>query len=179
MTDHRTSYVAFLRGINVGGHRKVPMAALRELVGEVFSDAVPKTYIASGNLVFETTCGPAETAALLSKNIHGRFGFEVPVYVLKHSDLAALIAACPWPEAAGNRVLAFLCLQLPKPNFARMEALRSGREAFANVGNTLWLHAPEGIGRSKLAAKVEALLGVEATARNLNTLRACLALKSA
>ncbi|WP_341365654.1 DUF1697 domain-containing protein [Yoonia sp. BS5-3] len=160
-----TKFVAFLRGINVGGHRKVPMADLREIC----PGTDVQTYIASGNVIFTATGNSADLADGLQAAIKDRFGFEVPVLVLEETQMRAVLSGNPFPMDAGKLVHAYLCYDSPQLDMAAVAALKADGEQIAVVDRTVWLYAPGGIGRSKLAAKLERLIGVEVTARNLNT----------
>lgn len=166
-----SNWVVFLRGINVGGHRKMPMADLRRLLVDTTSDPKARTYIASGNAVFEAEGTADVLAAALRTAIADAFGFDVPTLVLSEEEMRAILASCPCPGAKGNLAHAYLCYGPPLLDQSGIDALRAASETVAVVDNTVWLHAPDGIGRSKLAAKMEKLIGVEATARNLNTMR--------
>lgn len=159
-------FVAFLRGINVGGHRKVPMADLRA----VCPGTQVESYIASGNLIFAATGTAEEHSDVLMDRIKATFGFEVPVLVLAEKDIRAVLTDCPFPRDAGKLVHAFLCYDTPEVDQTGVAALKTATEEVAVIGKTVWLHAPDGMGRSKLAAKLERLIGVGATARNLNTI---------
>src|ERR1044072_5746840 len=89
-----TGYVALLRGINVGGHRKVPMAALRE-TAEALGLRKVRTYVASGNLVFESDKAAGTLETMLEQAIADRFGFAVDVVVRSAAQWAALADANP------------------------------------------------------------------------------------
>ncbi|WP_342075879.1 DUF1697 domain-containing protein [Yoonia sp. SS1-5] len=165
-----TQWVAFLRGINVGGHRKIPMASLRKIWAAQTGIGDVRSYIASGNLVF-TGQGPADDlAAGLQAVIADTFGFDVPVLVLSAKTMRDLVGSCPFAQAPGNRVHAYLCYTPPVVDWDGVRALQTASEDVAVIGNVVWLHVPDGIGRSKLAARLEHLIGVPATARNLNTI---------
>ena len=162
-------FVAFLRGINVGGHRKIPMADLRGLLTSITLDSNVQTYIASGNAVF-TAKGPAKSLSrAIAQGIKERFGFDVPVLVLTENEIKAALETYPFAPGAGKAALAYFCYDDPQIDQAGITALAAPTEEIAVVGRTVWLFAPDGIGRSKLAAKLERLIGVETTARNLNT----------
>ncbi len=163
-------FVAFLRGINVGGHRKIPMSDLRQLCVGITSDPDLRTYIASGNLVFDADGAAARWATSIAEGIRARFGFDVPVLVLTEAAMRAALAACPFPRDAGKLVHGYFCFEKPQLDRAGVDALITPTEAVSVQGQTVWLHAPDGIGRSKLAARMERLIGVEVTARNLNTI---------
>lgn len=166
-----TKYACFLRGINVGGHRKIPMADLRRLIVGKTSDICVRTYIASGNAVFAAEGSKKALAMMLRNAIQESFGFDVPVLLLHAKEMRDVLAACPWPQSQGHLAHGYLCFDAPKLDLAAVEVLRIPTETVTVIGRTVWLHAPDGVGQSKLAAKMEKLIGVGATARNLNTLR--------
>ena len=163
-------WVAFLRGINVGGNRKIPMSDLRRICVGKMSDPNVRSYIASGNLLFEADGSAEELGRAIADGIADAFGFDVPVLVLEEATMRAVLDGCPFPRDAGKLVHGYLCYDDPALDQAGVDALRAPTEQVAVVGRTVWLYAPDGIGRSKLAAKMEWLLGAEATARNLNTI---------
>lgn len=161
----------FLRGINVGGHRKVPMADLRALVTDVTGDQKVKSYIASGNVLFCADRDRRELSAKLSEAISGRFGFAVPILLFTADELSEVLAHCPWPAADGKTVHAYLCTDTPRVDGAQVTRWATQSEELIVQNQVVWLYTPMGYGKSKLAARVA--FGVDATARNLNTLRAC------
>ena len=108
------------------------------------------------------------------KTLADYFGFAVDPLVMADGNLRDTLAKCPDPDAAGNRMLAYLCFDEPSPDMDRVAALKALSETLTIVGNTVWLHAPDGIGSSKLANALD--LGVPSTARNLNTLRKVVAM---
>jgi len=163
-----TRSVALLRGINVGGKHRLPMAALAEIFAGLGHCGI-ETYIQSGNVVFEHTA--AADAASISRAIAAAHGFEPHVLVLDAAAWQAVVDANPFPADAGKALHVFFFDQPPgAPDLAKLEALKAPTEAFALGTQALYLLAPEGIGRSKLAAGVEKALGVPVTARNGNTL---------
>ena len=169
--DNMANFVAFLRGINVGGHRKIPMADLRRLCTGLLPDPNVRSYIASGNLLFTADGTAEEIAQRIAAGITAEFGLDVPVLVLSEAEMRAVLAGCPFPPDAGKAVHAFLCYDTPQLDHDAVETLRVSSEEVTVVDRTVWLYAPDGIGRSKLAAKLERFIGAEATARNLNTLQ--------
>lgn len=171
MTGQPTRYVMFLRGINVGGHRKVPMAALREVITGVTGDPNPSTYIASGNAVFDSDLPIDALAAALHAAIEIRFGFAVPVLVLTADEIDAILRTCPWPDAEAKTVHASLCFAEPSVDPDQIARWSTSDEVVAVAGKTVWLLTPHGFGKSKLAERLT--LGTDSTARNLNTLRIC------
>lgn len=173
------TWIAYFRGINVGGHNKLPMKDLARRMEESGFTRV-KTYIQSGNVVFQA---PGAKAAPLAKRIAAltaeHFGFTPAVLVLPASELAEIAAANPYPEAESDHksLHLFLLLEAPKsPDMATLDRLRAPTERFTLTDQVLYLHAPDGIGKSKLAERVERALGVPVTARNWRTIRETLAL---
>lgn len=134
-----------------------------------------KTYIQSGNAVFESK---VNNATLLSKKISAeikkRRGFEPHVLLLSFEELEKAVTNNPFPEGENDpRTLhaGFLASTPKSPDLKRLESLRANSERFQLVGDIFYLYAPEGIGRSKLAASTEKLLGVPMTDRNWATVR--------
>ena len=172
MKSTTNTWIALLRGINVGGHHKLPMKELAaELEALGLSDV--KTYIQSGNAVFRS---PQTDASALSERIASAIredhGFEPRVLVLSRSDFRAAVRANPFPAAdAEPRTvhLSFLAKPAADPDLEALDALKAKSEDFVLTERVFYLYAPDGIGRSKLAAKVETSLGVPATARNWRT----------
>ena len=175
------AWVALLRGVNVGGHRRIAMEDLRA-VAAAAGFARPRTYLQSGNLVFGADID-AEAAIddKLSSAIAARFGFEVTVTARKQQRWEALVARNPFPEATGTprSLHVFVTRERPPASAAtRLAQLPRDDERFVLIGRTLYLHAPCGIGRSRFAASVERALGIPATARNWATISALAVLAS-
>ncbi|WMX44419.1 DUF1697 domain-containing protein [Streptomyces roseicoloratus] len=174
-----TTYALLLRGINVGGHRKVPMAELRALLeGLGYGDV--QTYLQSGNAAFavpgaersdETVRQTVEAA------IEKRFGFTVDCLVRDHDYLAAVERDCPFPAAGleGKQLHAFyLSGPVDEQRFAGLDREAFRPEAFALGDRVLYLYAPDGLGRSKLGealSRPALFKGLTVTARNWNTVR--------
>lgn len=159
---------ALLRGVNVGGAAKLPMADLRAVASDIGWQN-PQTYIASGNLVFQAEAG--DHATLLRDGLQSRLGLDVPVLVLPHSAYRACLASCPFQPEQGSHLHGFLTFSPPRLDMAVFDALRT-TEVIAAAEGVVWLHAPDGIGRSKVAEKMHKIIcGAQTTARNLNTLR--------
>jgi uncharacterized protein (DUF1697 family) len=164
-------WVALLRGVNVGGVNKVPMADLRDLAAGLGWTRV-ESYIASGNLVFDADGEAAALASALRAGLTERMGVDVPVLVIGGEDLAARVAGCPFDPVARTHVHGFMLFGPARLDEEELVRWRATGEALVMEGRTVWLHAPEGIGRSKLAGKLDkVVLGADMTARNLNTLR--------
>ena len=166
-----TRYVRFLRGINVGGHRKIPMQDLRASIAALTGDPAPCSYIASGNVVFDAKGAKGAIQTQLEDGITETFGFDVPVLLRTADEITQIAATCPFPDAKGKHVLAYLCFDAPTLDRAAIAGVQTASEHLQVVGRTVWLHAPDGIGRSRLVAQIERYIGVGATARNFNTIR--------
>ena len=183
------SHVALLRGINVGGRNKVPMADLRELVTSLGHTGV-STYIQSGNVLFSTAeDDTAKLAAALESAIEYRFGIWSSVVVLSRDELARVLAANPYPDEPNPRMVhvVFLNGSPPRDLLNRITAAESAvaakgsrdtvQLAGQSSGQALFLHTPDGYGTSELAQNVLKILappkksrpGLAATARNWAT----------
>jgi uncharacterized protein (DUF1697 family) len=166
------TWIALLRGINVGGRNILPMAELRTDLEALGLDGV-RTYIQSGNVVFRASDATAESLAeTIAGAIEDRHGFSPSTFVLSHEQLAAAIDANPFPEGTAEpRTLHFYFLSAPAPeaDLQALDAVRSENERYELTDEVFYLHAPDGIGRSKLAASVDRHLGVATTARNYRT----------
>ncbi|MFC2969770.1 DUF1697 domain-containing protein [Acidimangrovimonas pyrenivorans] len=173
MSD-RPTRIALLRGVNVGGRGRLPMADFRALLAGL-GYGTPQTYIQSGNAVFRAA-GPAEEiATAIGKAIAASHGFRPHVLLRSLAEIEAALAACPFRPAPGaEKTVQLYFLDPPPgaPDLAALEALRAADEEVALAGKVFYLSAPSGIGRSKLAAAVERHLGTPATARNLRSVRA-------
>ena len=139
-----------------------------------------KTYIQSGNAVFQNE---EEDASLLSNKIMAAIkkshGFEPHVLLLMPAEIARAVASNPFPEAEAEpkTLHVYFLASMPKNlDLGALDSIKSDRERFALKDRVFYLHAPEGIGRSKLAANTEKLLGVAITGRNWRTVRKVMAM---
>ena len=180
------SHVALLRGINVGGRNKVPMADLREVVTGLGHTGV-STYIQSGNVLFSTAdTDSAKLAAALESAIEDRFGIWSSVVVLSRDELAQVLAANPYPDEPNPKMVhvVFLSAEPPADLLMRISAAESAvrakgsRDTVQATGRALFLHTPDGFGTSELAQTVFKIIsppakskkhGLAATARNWAT----------
>ncbi|MEZ6081860.1 MAG: DUF1697 domain-containing protein [Pirellulaceae bacterium] len=166
------SYVALIRGINVGGRNSLPMKDLKQLLERLDCSEV-RTYIQSGNVVFRSSAPSARICQDIANSIEVNVGFRPHVVVLQESEFKRTIADNPFPEGESNpKALHFGFLEFvpSSPQLQELEALKVPSEKFALVGRVFYLFAPKGVGRSKIAAKSEKLLGVPMTDRNGNTI---------
>lgn len=176
-------WLALLRGINVGGNKKVPMATLRGLAEGLGWTAV-QTYIQSGNLVFRAKGKPATLAAALEQAIEGEFGFEVPVIVCGAAAWTGFAAGSPFPEAEAARPnllhLALAKVAVPAAAAAGLSPYCKAGERLVVREGALWIDFAEGVARSKLApAVLDRVVGGTVTARNWRTVQALAALFAA
>lgn len=164
--------VALLRGINVGGKHSLPMKELVAILEGIGAHSV-KTYLQSGNAVFQSSeKDPLQLSRTLSAEINRRCGFEPYVLMLELDAIVEAMANNPFSEAEAEPKslhLGFLASVPKNPDLDKLNSLKKESERFQLIGSVLYLHAPEGVGRSKLAARSEKLLGVPMTDRNWRT----------
>lgn len=169
------TYIALFRGINVGGHGRLPMKDLAATLTTLGCSEV-RTYIQSGNAVFK--CKPSKAKKLASSippSISATHGFTPHVIILNKEHFAKAVSENPFPkaEAEPKSLHLFFLDSIPKqPNWDRIMMLKAEDENFRLIDRRFYLHAPNGIGRSKLAAGVEKAMGVPTTARNWRTVLA-------
>ena len=172
------TFVALLRGVNVGGTNMLPMRDLVVLVEKAGGSAV-RTYIQSGNVVFR---GPKATGAQWPARIAGaiekRFGLAVPVVMRTAAELAKVARGNPFLAAGAGPDRLYVAFLADRPAAAAAAALdpnRSPPDAFAVVGREVFLHLPNGGGRSKLTNDyLERQLATTSTIRNWRTVLALL-----
>ncbi|MGW0791147.1 DUF1697 domain-containing protein [Streptomyces sp. NPDC002911] len=170
-----TMYAALLRGINVSGHRRVPMADLRTLLKELGHEDVA-THLQSGNAVFRSAAGDESDLAVgLERAFEERFGFPVDCLVRSGAYLAAVAEACPFPaaELEGKQLhVTYFDQAVDAARLASLDADAFRPEEFRLGDRSLYLYAPDGLGRSKLAVALgrpAVTRGLVATSRNWNT----------
>jgi uncharacterized protein (DUF1697 family) len=168
------TYISLIRGINVGGHKKIKMDELRKAVETLGFEQV-RTLIQSGNLVFKAAKqAPSSLSRKLEALIAKRFGHEVAVITKTPAELADAIQNNPFLKETGidlSRLhVTFLSGRPEAADVRKLEAIPSRDDRFHWQGDLLYLHLPNGAGESKLAAApFEKLLSVQATTRNWNT----------
>ncbi len=167
--------VVLLRGINVGGHKKVPMAELRELATGLGYEGV-RTYIVSGNLLIQSTTEPQQVASDVSAALEKHFGFAVDVVVRTKQQWQEYAQGGVFPEAEVERAnLVHLGLSQHKAPADAAETIRGYAKAGERVhvnGNIVWLDSPNGSGRSKITPKVlDRAFGGPVTCRNMKSVR--------
>ena len=164
-------HIAFLRAINVGGH-VVPMEALRRLFERLGHSEV-ETFIASGNVIFASASrntGALERA--IAAHLEKALGYGVATFIRSPSQLAAISGYRAFPrEAAGTSLhVGLLSARPPADAVHALESLRTGTDDFRVREREVYWRIHGGFSDSKFSgAKLEKLLGVQATFRNLNT----------
>ena len=175
-------YVALLRGVNVGGRNKLPMADLRDIFSAAGYSAV-QTYIQSGNVVFEAEQDLAgRTPEIVTESIRRRFGYETVVVVRSREELRQVAASNPFDTSGDPRFLqvAFLGDTPDAEAVSRLDPQRSPPDAFAVRGRHVYLHYPAGVARSKLTNEyLAAQLQPASTMRNWRTVLRLLELAEA
>lgn len=167
-----TTHVALFRGINVGGKTVLPMSELVAALESLGARNV-RTYIQSGNAVFrhDGSDGP-HLSERIGAEIEKRRGFAPRVLLLAPGDIERTVAENPFPEAEADPKslhVAFLASTPKAPDLKALDRLKAQSERYHLSPAAFYLHAPDGVGRSKLAASAEKLLGVPMTDRNWRT----------
>ena len=165
------TWIALLKGVNVGGHNKLPMKELK-LALETNDFHLVQTYIQSGNIVFQhKQAAPHTLASQISNIILAEFGFQPAVMVWSEEELAEAIALQPFTDLSlekDAKVLHFFFFSTPPEaiNHARLSTLLNDTERWQLINKVLYFHTPDGFGKSRLGAKIDAVFGAPCTARN-------------
>ena len=172
MTDR--TYIALLRGINVGG-KVLKMADLKDAVAPLgFTDI--QTYLQSGNMVFRTAeSDNAKLAKRISDAIRDHKAIDVTVMVRDAAEWTKVVSGNPYLQAREfpKTVHAFILERMPEAErLDTLQAKEAGMEEWQIVDGTLYLHTPDGFGKSVLGNIIERVLKVPMTARNWNTVLA-------
>lgn len=158
-----TSYVALLRAVNVGGSGKLPMSELRA-IGEACGFGKVRTFIASGNLLFDSDSAESDVQAKIERRLGGFFGKHVPVFVRSAAEMAEVAARNPFADDKPNRVMAHFIAE--RPEAATLEAATGVQGERVALGpRAIYVSYGEGIGSTRL--KLPAVR--EGTARNMNS----------
>jgi uncharacterized protein (DUF1697 family) len=168
-----TRHVVLLRGVNVGGYAKLPMAQLRDICAALGGTHV-STYIQSGNVILDSELTARALAGRLESAIDDAVGFTPRVLVRTPDDLASALAANPYQETPDNFLhIGFMDSAPAKDAVDALAQIDCSPEGFTVIGREIYLNYVEGAGRSKKLGKLafERKLGVAITARNLRTVR--------
>ena len=168
-----TTFIALLRGINVGGHNRLPMSELRSLCTEIGCAGV-QTYVQSGNVVVRADITAASLETKLERAIQRRFELSIPVIVRAAAHWSAYAESNPYPDAARNEPnLLMLALSKAAPKAGTVQGLlerATSGERVVQAGDALWIHYAGGVARSKLSpALLDRLAGSPVTMRNWRT----------
>ena len=166
-----TVYVALLRGVNVGGNNKLPMATLRAVATECgFGDV--QTYIQSGNAVLTSRSGAARVATALHDAILRETGVDSRVVIRTRAELEAIVVNNPFLARGADEKLVHVSFMYPESTatLAAVDASVYAPDEVAVIGADAFLHTPNGLGRSKIATEsVIRKLGIQGTTRNWRT----------
>jgi uncharacterized protein (DUF1697 family) len=167
------TWIALFRGINVGGRNKIPMATLATTLESAGCRSV-RTYIQSGNVVFTYSSKlKPNLAKRLGDATETQFGFRPNILLLTEIDFRTAVANNPFTDAISEpKTLHFFFLESKPevPDIDGIAELAVSTERFQLIDNVFYLHAPDGFGRSRIAAGAERKLGVPTTARNYTTI---------
>lgn len=156
-------FVALLRAVNVGGTGKLPMSDLATMARATGFTRV-RTYIASGNLVFDSPLTESEVKASLERALAGYAGKPVAVMVRTAAEMAAVLDANPFPDKAPNHTVVVF-LDGPPPGNWLDGLVAPGGEQVRAGAREIYIHYGEGMARSRLKLPAAAV----GTARNINT----------
>lgn len=170
-------YIALLRGINVSGQKKVPMAALRDALAEAGLNNIA-TYIQSGNVVFDhAKTRHQHLKQLIEKTIEKTFHFDAPVTIRTHKEIATTLAGLPFKDInetqdSAKILVSFLSRKVERTELEPLIATATANEQIGISNNNLYLYCPEGYGKSRLSNNfIEKKLKLGATTRNWKTVK--------
>lgn len=159
-------FIVLFRGINVGGNNLLPMKEFVTLLKQNNYQDV-SSYIQSGNVVLKSTDDPR---ADIQQLVAHHYDFKPNVFTLTESAFSSAVINNPFDKYEGKFVHFYFCQNPIKLNNEKLTQYISSSEQYLVHGNVFYLHAPDGIGRSKLVSNIETCLGQSATGRNLNTI---------
>ena len=173
-------YLALLRGINVGGHKKVPMAELRELLSDSGLKNV-KTYIQSGNVIFQSKLSDIlKLESKIKKAILAHFGFDVPVLVKSFKNFQTIFEECPFEKEKKEKSYFVVLNKIPEVELIKeAQKLTYENEEFIIKNQCIYFFTSMGYGQTKFNMNTfERKLKVIGTSRNYNTMVKLLSLSS-
>lgn len=166
-----STYIILLRGINVGGHKKIKMADLRQLLSAAAFEDV-RSYVQSGNIVLSSEASASAVQDKIAQIIDEHYGFKVPVFVLLVEDLLAAIQQQPFIDKEEKRLHLTFLEQAPSPEIVKnsLPPKFDTPDEYQIIDKTVFLYCPNGYGRSKLTNDFwERKLQLNATTRNWKT----------
>lgn len=164
--DSLKKFVVLFRGVNVGGKNLLPMKALVTLLKQHNYQDV-SSYIQSGNIVLTCESDPTENLKMI---VTDNFAFSPEILILEASEFSVVVANNPYKDFEGKFVHCYFCPSAIEINTEKLTKFIAQSEAYFVKDKVFYLHAPDGIGRSKVVANIESCLGQVATGRNLNTI---------
>jgi uncharacterized protein (DUF1697 family) len=172
--------ICLLRGVNLGGHKKISMDVLREICISL-KYRNPRTYIQSGNVVFTTSeADHKRISSRMVSTIEKRCGFQTTAILRTAEDLRDILARNPFSSRTGIDPAKLVVFFLPEsPNtetLTRITAINAGPEEIRPSGREIFIYFPNGQGQSKLPPVLDRALKMPATARNWNTVLKLLAM---
>ncbi len=168
-------YIALLRGINVGGHKKFPKADQLEMLSELGVSS-PQVYLHTGNWIFQSSKNKEILQSELLKAIRDKQGWEVPILIKTASEIITILKNCPFPEEKKGK--SYFVLPFQQPPSDKVEQLNTiplSNEEFVITSHCIYLYSSLNHSDSKLSNNFfEKKLKITATARNYNTMMAIL-----
>lgn len=165
------TYIALLKGINVGGHKKVPMAELRDLLAKSGFQNV-QTYIQSGNVVFQSSEETKNLEDKIQNIISSHFGFEVSVIVKTNAELQIIFDSCPFEK--DKKVMSYFIILNKIPDAKMIDEVNKivyENEEIIIKNNCLYFYSSKGFGQTKFNMNTyERKLKVIGTSRNYKTM---------
>jgi uncharacterized protein (DUF1697 family) len=160
-------YIGLLRGVNVGGHAKLPMKKLQELI-ESLGHTEVQTVIQSGNVVFSSPRKVTSTS--IESALERELGLTVSVLLRTSAELERIVARNPFPAADTSLLhVGFMSRKPPAAAVRELDSARFAPEEVAVKGLEMYFHLPNGMGRAKLPPYIDRRLGVPTTVRNWRT----------
>ncbi|MEM5563829.1 DUF1697 domain-containing protein [Psychroserpens sp. AS72] len=164
-------FIILIRGINVGGHKKVQMSELRELLAKVgFQDV--KTYIQSGNIILNASEENSKVESKVKQTIQSHFGFDVPVIAKTRAELKRIFDACPFSEEKKENSYFVMLSDIPEAELIdEVKTITYVNEEYQILNDCIYFYSSIGYGNSKFNMNVfEKKLNVKATSRNYKTM---------
>ena len=166
MSSKLTTYIGFLRGVNVGGRTMLPMSELRTLCEKLGFERV-RTYIQSGNLILESLLSAGALTKQLETALQQKMGKRIPVAIRTIDELENVLTKNPFQNAEPARVGVMFFAKPVQKDFLDRVSTSTGEEV--KIGKReVYIYYPNGMGRSKLKLPKQA---DEGTVRNINTVR--------
>ena len=172
-------YIAMLRGINVGGHKKIKMVDLKAYIMEIGFDNV-ETYIQSGNIVFQSDLDVATTRDAIQNKIEEKYGWEVPTIIRTQTELKSVIERNPFSDEQLDRLCVTFLSGLPDQELVNsLREISYEPEEFIIEGRDIYFYSPLGFAKAKMSNNLfENKLKVNATTRNWKTVNKLLEMVS-